>query len=668
VLIALGFANGYVALIYLAVWFQLLELRLGSSSITDALLIGTSLAGMCLGCGLFARAIPPKRNPVRVFGLLHLGIAFAGLVALYGMTAAAGISGVVWLLPPVVMLGAAFAAMAPVDAGFYSAKLAGAAAGTLAANFYLLPSYDAPTAIFVAAVLNVLAACAAFALPATAPDENKITFHLTQTWRLYITLALAGMASAGALVIWSRQLSLLFGATVYSSSISIAVFFIGLAIGSAASVVLVRTLGKSVVLLPTCQLLICGAIAWAAFALAKSLPYWAINPSITRNAWINFQFDMFRAMWVMLPAACLWGAIFSMVLAGTRNLGSAPHAVNLAGAIAGLAFFWIGSHHAQQVLILISAAAVVVVVPMWSRQARWAVIVGGGCAVLLAWKVPAVPDDFIAFGRFVPQHARSATVLYAAEGRNAAVAVTRDIGGSLTLQRAGESHDIHLERVLGDVTASTPSHPESFLILGLGAGVAAGAIAITPSARRIVIIEGEPLVPKVASQYFGEENHDVIHNPKVEIRIEDGRRYLSRTSEKFDGIILDAPPPWMRGAAALYTQEFLALMKVHLNPGGVVGILVPLYENSEEGIKSEFATFFDVFPDGAVYIDTTGRLGYQAVLFSTKVRDHAGVRLDFTAWLQGAVINRDRDLRLQYLAARGLNLFVSEAIYRRMRQ
>jgi spermidine synthase len=700
VLIALGFANGCAALIYLAVWFQLSELRLGSSSTTDALLIATSLAGMCLGCGLFARASSSKRNPVRVFGRLHLGIAFAGLVALYGMTATAGSLAVLWLLPGVVMLGAAFAAMASVDTGFFSANLAGAAAGSLAASFYLLPSYDAPTAALVAAVLNLLVASAAFMLPAAgralierpysrtaqtvgavydrraffvqspaaAPDEKKITFHLTPTWRLYVTLALAAMASAGAQVIWSRQLSLLFGATVYSFSISITVFFIGLAIGSTAGIVLMRVSGKSVLVLPTCHFLICGAIAWAAFALAKSLPYWAVNPSITRNAWVNFQFDIFRAMWVMLPAACLWGVMFSIGVAATRHLGPAAHAVTLAGAIAGLAFFWSGSQHAQQVLILISAAAAVVVVPVWSRQARAAVIVGGGCAVLLAWSVPAVPGDFIAFGRFVPQRARSATVVYAAEGRNATVAVTRDTGSSLTLQRGGETHDIHVERIVGEVTASTPPDPESFLVLGLGAGVAAGAVAMSPGTRRIVIIENEPLVREVAAQYFAKENHDVVHNPKVEIRIEDGRRYLSRTPEKFDGIILDPPPPWRRGAAALYTQEFFALMKVRLNPGGVAAIVVPLYENSEEGIKSAFATFFEVFPAGAVYIDTSGRLGYRAVLFSTKVRDYAGVRPDFTPWLQGAVINRDRDLRLQYLAARGMNLFVSEMIYRHMRQ
>ena len=57
----------------------------------------------------------------------------------------------------------------------------------------------------------------------------------------------------------------------------------------------------------------------------------------------------------------------------------------------------------------------------------------------------------------------------------------------------------------------------------------------------------------------------------------------------------------MKGAASLYTKEYFELVKSHLNPGGVVTQWVPLYQSTEDVIKSEVATFFDVFPFGTIW-------------------------------------------------------------------
>jgi spermidine synthase len=159
----------------------------------------------------------------------------------------------------------------------------------------------------------------------------------------------------------------------------------------------------------------------------------------------------------------------------------------------------------------------------------------------------------------------------------------------------------------------------------------------------------------------------------------------------------------VKGAAALYTREFFELVKSRLNPGGVVTIFVQLYESTEPAIKSEIATFFDVFPHGAVFANTVSSLGYDVVLFgqagdapidvdrierrlsspqyaevARSLREvhilstldllgtYAGQPQDLEPWLRDAAINRDRNMRLQYLAGRGLNLFLSDVIYNRM--
>ena len=73
------------------------------------------------------------------------------------------------------------------------------------------------------------------------------------------------------------------------------------------------------------------------------------------------------------------------------------------------------------------------------------------------------------------------------------------------------------------------------------------------------------------------------------------------SQEKFDIITSDPIHPWVKGSATLYSKEYFQLVKDHLNPGGVVTQWVPLYESNAETVKSEIATFFDVFPNGTVW-------------------------------------------------------------------
>ncbi len=180
-----------------------------------------------------------------------------------------------------------------------------------------------------------------------------------------MTIALSGLTALSAEVIWTRILSLVFGATTYTFSLILAVFLIGLGIGSSLGAALAREAVRPRVALGWCQMLLCGAMAWAAYMLTQSLPYWPINPSISTDTWFNFQLDLVRCLWVVLPAAILWGASFPLALAAVATRGQDParlvggvYAANTVGAIVGslvaslLLVWWIGSQHAQQVLIV----------------------------------------------------------------------------------------------------------------------------------------------------------------------------------------------------------------------------------------------------------------------------------------------------------------------------
>jgi spermidine synthase len=757
--------SGAAALVYEIVWFQLLELVIGSSAVSIGVLLGTFMGGMCLGSLLLPRVVPSSHHPLRVYAFLELGIGAIGILVLllmplvgrvyiawggYGLSGfmLRGVVAGVCLLPPTLLMGATLPAVArwveTTPSGvswlgfFYGGNIAGAVFGSLLAGFYLLRVYDTTKATFAAVAINAAVAAAGLLLarvgPYTAPQGPAVpratAGERRKTIVVYVAIALSGFGALAAEVIWTRLLGLLFGGSVYTFSIILAVFLVGLGIGASAGSALSRSLVSPRTAFGLCQMLLAAAIAWTAYMLSDSLPYWPINPSISSDIWFNFQLDLARAFWAVLPPALLWGASFPLALASAATPGQDPgrlvggvYAANTIGAIVGalgaslLLVAWIGTQQAQRLLIAVSAlSGLLLLVTAGTSEERkrgrfgWtgdlAIV---GAAVLAGWlvrTVPPVPALLVAYGRYSATWLNQSDIFYMGEGVNSSVAVSRTPGGVLNYHNAGkiqassEPQDMRLQRMLGHLTTLVPNHPRSVLVIGCGAGVTAGAVSIDPAVEHVTIAEIEPLVPRVVSTYFSEQNYDVIRNPKVQVVIDDARHFLLTTDRKFDAITSDPLDPWVKGAATLYTEEFFEVAKQHLNPGGVVTLFVQLYESNTAAVKSEVATFMAAFPDGIVWGNTQNGKGYDMVLLgqagptridvdlmeqrlqrpeygevARSLREigidsavnllatYAGRGPDLTPWLADAAINHDSNLRLQYLAGMGLNLYQSEAIY-----
>src|ERR1041384_1296226 len=90
-LFVLFVGSGCAALIYEIVWFQLLELVIGSSAISLGILLGVFMGGMCLGSIFMPSLISRAHHPLRIYGLLELGIGMMGLLLLAGMPLVGGI-------------------------------------------------------------------------------------------------------------------------------------------------------------------------------------------------------------------------------------------------------------------------------------------------------------------------------------------------------------------------------------------------------------------------------------------------------------------------------------------------------------------------------------------------------------------------------------------------
>ncbi len=114
------------------------------------------------------------------------------------------------------------------------------------------------------------------------------------------------------------------------------------------------------------------------------------------------------------------------------------------------------------------------------------------------------------------------------------------------------------------VALAYPEQPNSLLEIGLGGGRTAAYLNLHMPELDILSVELDPEVIELAMEHF-----DLMPNERFQIAERDGRIHLLRTADKHDIILVDA----YRGPFVpfhMLTQEFYALAKRRLNPGGVL--------------------------------------------------------------------------------------------------
>jgi spermidine synthase len=763
VLMALFAASGCAALIYEIVWFHLLRLVVGASALSLGILLASFMGGMFLGSILLPRVVPSRWHPLRVYGTIEIGIGILGLLmpllvpiarAVYfgfvgygawGVALRAGVSA--WmLLPPTALMGATLPAVArrypdsPQGltglAFLYGANTVGAVAGCLLTGFYILPHWDIVVATAVAAGLNFAIGATALwlahatpyrsaglesaATPASAPGSPLAVYGVA---------ALSGLTALGAQVVWTRLLALLFGGTTYTFAIILGVFLAGLGIGSAIAASAIRR-GDPGGLLAACQFGLVAALAYAGAMIARVIPYTS-TLRIVPIGTLHILHTIYCAL-VIMPATILWGMSFPLALASAgrgrgdtgRSSGNV-YAANTVGAIVGalgISFVAIprwGTRASQQILVGIAAASAALMYA-WAHREQGAegkkappqthpMTIGAIAlvtAVMAIRTVPALPPLFQANGRYVWLYNPRDTIAYMAEGVASTVAVRESenrlrffhVAGKV--EASNDAADMRTERLLGHLSALVHPQPESVLVVGLGAGVTAGAFVVHPEVKRIVICEIEPRVVQAAG-YFSPENHAVLSDPRVQVINDDARHYLATTRETFDVITSDPIHPWVRGNSVLFSREYYAIVKEKLRPGGLATQWVPLYETNETAIKIQMRTFMEAFPNGSVWNTQGGRSGYDVVVLGqngpTRIdiaaaqqridsnlelrKSLSDVRLgsaidlfasygagaaDLTSWFADTPANRDFSLKLEYISGLASDLQKADEIYASM--
>ncbi len=673
------FLSGLAGLVYQTAWTQQLALVFGTSELALATVLGAYMGGLALGASLAGRWMGRVRRPVLVYGLLELGIGAAALLVPAGIAAAGRLqvallgaaelpaddvsaalalfyltSSFAILLVPTALMGATLPLLArhavrrdaeigPRIGLLYTVNTLGAAAGTLATAFLLLPRIGLGATIWVAAAVNVLVFAAAVLLarrdPVAVTDTREQATSRPQglsgreadgagSWILPAVLV-SGAVSFSWEILWTRLLSPLLGGSVYAFATMLASFLVALSLGSALAARLASSRERARRGFAIAQLLIAG-LSLAAFAATDRLPALVYGgaeapadgmaPGSTVLA-ANFGVASLLSALVLLPGGVAIGATFPLAVrvlargAGDAAAASARvFAWNTVGAIAGalatgyfllpvLRFSGMATAAATVSLLLAAATALGV-------RPRRPVLGAIALAALLALGVrrPPTPWEML---RYSPMGARAAPgeTVYYGVGRGATVLLTRSRGEwrlstnglpESSIEDPGYRPGRHVvARWLALLPLALRPETSSLVVVGLGAGVTVEDLPA--SVEEIHVVELEPEVVAANRWVATVRRRDPLADPRLSLHIADARGALRLTRRRFGALVSQPSHPWTSGASNLYTREFFALARDRLEPAGVFVQWMGLHFVDEALLRSLVATAADVFKHVEVY-------------------------------------------------------------------
>jgi len=542
----------------------------------------------------------------------------------------------------------------------YAVNTLGALVGVALAGYVVIPALGNRISIAVAAMANLAVGCAALAyargrrgatvvrapgsgVPPKQADPPPLAGDTPRAaaWGTVAALGLSGAVSMIYEVAWTRALALVIGSSTYAFTAMLISFLLGIAGGSALYSWLWGKRAASPATFAALQVAIALAAAMT-LVLFERLPAvflsglgWSDSPGFVQ------LLQVVVSVIALLPATLAIGATFPCAVAAVagpaeragRTVGYV-YAVNTLGAIAGtvLAGFLLiptwGIHSSLKVGILgnLLSAAALLLIPAGGdpRWWRWRVAaLGGTLAVALVvslvppWDQRVMASGPAIYGKRYLREAgsraltpvlRDGQFLYSRDGPSATVHVYR-VGKDTFLRVNGKTDastagDMPTQLVLGHLPLLLHREPRRVLVIGLGSGITAGAVARHP-VERIDIAEIEPAVVEGA-RFFAHVHGDVLRDPRVRTVVADGRNHLLTASDRYDVIISEPSNPWIGGLASLFSVEFFQLARERLQPDGVMLQWLQGYNLASDDMRMIVRTFRTAFPATTVWHSVGG--------------------------------------------------------------
>jgi spermidine synthase len=611
------FLSGFCGLLYQTVWLRLAFGHFGVISPVISVVISAFMIGLASGSWIAGKYIvhltkKTKLPAIAFYGLIEVTIGIGALVVPilfktfahafltmdnassweYLLATGVGIS--LSILPWTIAMGMTYPVVLEfinelkikTTRGFsflYTANTMGAILGSFIPVFILIECLGFTRTLTVAAITNFLvAACAiawAFKIKSSSSIDSKSASD--QTYSLpddqkskeqgnstevfpsplfpQIVLFTTGFCSMGMEVVWVRLLSPLMPQSVYTFAYMLMCYLAGNAIGSATYT---RTKNEKHVFSIT-MLLALTACTGCFPLLAASQNFLTVSAS---ENWLRSLMSI--PMSLLLISAALGYLTPRIIDLMSKNdvakVGKA-YAINIIGCVIGplIAGYCLLPNLGGRMSLILLLLPVLGLV-YWARgsvplKAGTTLIV----AAIIALSHGQTYEDGILTNDNLP---REIFRDYAAT----TVAMTYQKTKRLFVNGNGMTTLSPITKVmvhLPFVAHITP--PKKVLVICFGMGTTFKSV-LSWNDCDVTAVELIPSVPK-AFNYFHKDAEELLHRPNAHVVIDDGRRFLSRTNEKYDVILIDPPPPASQpGSSLLYSKEFYTLLKKHLAEGGIL--------------------------------------------------------------------------------------------------
>jgi spermidine synthase len=673
----LFFMSGASALVYQVAWQRILVLHSGVGLYSIAMIVAAFMAGLGIGSHLGGRAsaLVDAGRALRLFALLELAIGAFGALSplvyydwLYPVAShlpspsvRGGLLHFLALVPPTTLMGMSlpFLVRAMVrevsSAGrtigyLYGTNVLGAAVGAMAAPWFLIPRWGIPGAVGAAAVANVVAGLGALALgrggaaspgdvpPPASHQEEAPARHPFGLWlSLY---ALSGFVALSLEILWFRLVDVTAKSTAFTFGTVLALYLLGSASGCLLAVTRVERLRRPLHVFLLCQCAIL-AVACLSVVVLVRLPadtpfydwffrYWGAYRIFRFGR--SLDLDYVTRLYVVLPTflfavptflmgfsfPALQRAVHDEARTSGRKVG-ALQAANIVGCVTGSLLVGLASLQllgTGGTLRLLPVLGLVFAAVGWRHYGR----LYGGLAVLLIGLAVALPDNETLWRRLhgvLPDDDRALIE----EDATSVVAVAPEPSARwrLTVNGRGNSWLPYggVHTVLGALPAVVHPGPRAVGVIGLGSGDTVWAAACRKETETVTVFEISSPQPRIlrrlaAQREFGELSA-LLRDPRISLRIQDGRHALAAGEASYDLLEADALWPDSAYSGNLYSVEFFARCATRLREGGIMCTWAPT--------PRVRATFSHVFPHVV-------EAGGGAVLLGSR----EPLTVDVTAW------------------------------------
>lgn len=668
-ILPLFFLSGISALIYQTSWIRQTTLVFGVSVYAYAVVLAAFMGGSALGSAWVGRRADRVVDGLPVFAGLQVGVALFAVLILFALPAlmpvyagiARGMPADSWLLtavraffsallliPPTFLMGATLPVMARSVARrsgavghavgqLYAAETLGAAIGCGLAGLFLLRILGTQQTVFVAAALNLLTAAGAWWLSrksTVGSEQLSVVDGKSPTARgklrtpntqypisapqslLLAAYALSGFVALGYEVVWARILAVFTLDAVFSFSIMLTTYLLGLTLGGWLGAQWMGHRQARWSDFAGLQAALGLAALGTIFVFAR-LPGLALEDVFGVYSVTNLVlFEFLLGFLALILPTTLLGLLFPVVVSlytgeRTESVGQGIGriaALNTGGAIFGSLVVgfglipWLGL---QSTLISLGLVNLLLGAGgFWlgrKKQGRWWTLpaAAGVVASLLILLRPS--SLYLGF-----RQGPSEQLIFYGEGVETTVAVFEVLENDFKVSFVNGRIEVPTDeismrafRMLGHLPALLRPDAQRALMLSFGNGIATGSL----DTHAIPFIDAVDLSAEQfqAAELYWQENYNVLRSPRLHTHVEDGRNFLLQTPYHYDIITTDATHPSNTSSWALFTREFYESVADRLAADGVFVQWLPFHSLLESDYKMILRTFASLFPNATLW-------------------------------------------------------------------